>query len=52
VIFAAELNRPDGALDGVGIGFDAAVLEKQTEPQPGQPGEPGRRRVGRCGVGG
>jgi hypothetical protein len=34
VIFATELEWPDGPLDGVGVGLDAAVLEKQAEPFP------------------
>jgi hypothetical protein len=32
VALAAELNRPNAALDGVGIGLDTTILEEQGEP--------------------
>jgi hypothetical protein len=32
--FLAPLDRPDGALDGVRIDFDAAIFEELAEPLP------------------
>ena len=34
MVLGAELDRPDRALDGIRIDFDAAVLEKETKPLP------------------
>lgn len=33
-VFAVEGDRTDGALDGVGIQFDATVVEEQDQPVP------------------
>ena len=33
-VFAVQGNWPDCALDGVGIQFDAAVVEEQDQPVP------------------
>src|SRR5215471_14018060 len=34
MVLGAELDRPDGALDGVRVEFDAAVCKKEAEPLP------------------
>src|SRR5215831_11352335 len=34
MVFGAELDRPDRALDGIRVDFDAAVLEEEAEPLP------------------
>src|ERR1700756_1715273 len=34
VVLGAELDWSDGALDGVGVDFDPAVLEEEAEPLP------------------
>src|SRR5882672_5728972 len=34
MVLGAQLDRPDGALDGIRIDLDAPVFEEQTEPLP------------------
>jgi hypothetical protein len=34
MVLGAELDRPDGALDGIGVDFDAAVVEEEAKPLP------------------
>ena len=42
MILAAERNGTDGAFDGVGVDFDAAVVEETGEPAPA------RERISDC----
>ena len=34
MVLGAELDRPDRALDGIGVDFDAPICEEQAEPLP------------------
>ena len=37
-VLAIERDRPDGALDHVGVDLDAAVVKEATEPRPSREG--------------